>query len=109
MVSPDSGSMIVGTVERGVRSDAVKNGRREAFTRGGDDDMIWVEDVGTGVGYIAVIARSSRATRFWGRGRGGDELNGSKAGSREAGRLIPAAGAFELLLGGEDSMMGESA
>lgn len=47
---------------------------------------------------------SSRATRFCGRGREGDELNGSKAGSRDAGRFTPATGATELLLG-EDSMV----
>lgn len=67
--------------------------------------MIWVDEVGTGVGYIEAARSSSRATRFWGRGRDGEELNGSNAGSNEAGRFTPATGATELLLGGEDSMV----
>lgn len=38
-----------------------------------------VDEVGTGVGYLARSSKSSRA-RFRGRGRAGDE-KGSKAGS----------------------------
>lgn len=48
----------------------------------------------------------SRATRFCGRGREGDELNGSKAGNRDAGRFTPAREATEALLGrGDDDSM----
>lgn len=66
---------------------------------------MWVDEVGTGVGYIEARPWSSRATRFWGRGSEGDELNGSNAGNRDAGRFTPATEAVELLLGGEDSMV----
>lgn len=59
--------------------------------------MIWVEEVGTGVGY-ETMPWFSRATRFCGRGSVGEELNGSKAGSNEAGRFTPATEAVELLL-----------
>lgn len=46
---------MVGTADRGVRSefDDVKV-RRDAI-RGGEEDMIWVDDVGTGVGYVDTI------------------------------------------------------
>lgn len=103
---------MVGTVDSGVRSDAVgikvrRETGRGIATRGGDEDMIWVDEVGTGVGYIETMPWSSRATRFCGRGRVGEELNGSKAGSKDAGRFTPATGAIELLLGGEDSMVRE--
>lgn len=47
----------------------------------------------------------SRAIRFCGRGREGDELNGSKAGNKDAERFTPTTEAVALLLGGEDSMM----
>ena len=49
----------------------------------------------------------SRATRFGGLGRAGDELNGSKAGNRDAGRFAPAKEATEALLwiGDDDSIV----
>ena len=72
--------------------------------RGGDDDRIWVDDVGRGVGYFDTTPWFSRATRFWGRGREGDELNGSKAGNRDAGRFIPAIEAL-LWRGDDDSIV----
>lgn len=101
--SPFSGSMSVGTADRGARSDAAEKVRRadarEAAIPGGDEDIICVEEVGTGVGYVDTAG--SRATRFWGLGREGDEDKGSKAGNRDAGRLMPAAGASELLDGEE--------
>jgi hypothetical protein len=60
--------------------------------RGGEDVRMAVDDVGTGVGYVTSSLRASRF-RFGGRGRVGDEENGSKAGSRDAvGRLLPASG-----------------
>lgn len=61
-------------------------------TRGGEDDRMAVDDVGTGVGYFTSSSRASRL-RFGGRGSVGDEENGSKAGSRvPADRLLPATG-----------------
>lgn len=50
------------------------------------------------------MTAGSRATRFWGRGREGDELKGSKAGNKDAGRFTPAAGPKDIL-DGEESMM----
>lgn len=51
-----------------------------------------VEDVGTGVGYVACSSRASRF-RLSGLGKAGDEDNGSKAGRREvAGRFEPDVG-----------------
>lgn len=102
---------MVGTVERGVRSEVVveEKVRREAgrgtAVRGGDEDRIWVDEVGRGVGYLETMPWFSRATRFCGRGRDGDELNGSKAGNRDAGRLRPAREANEAFLGGDDESM----
>lgn len=61
-------------------------------TRGGEDDSMAVDDVGTGVGYVRSSFKASRL-RFRGRGRAGDEESGSKAGRRDAaGRLPPADG-----------------
>jgi hypothetical protein len=53
--SPFSGSIMVGTVDKGDRSTAAEKVRRAeeraaAAIPGGEDDMIWVEEVGTGVG-----------------------------------------------------------
>lgn len=50
------------------------------------------------------MTAGSRATRFWGRGREGDELKGSKAGNKDAGRFTPAAGPKDIL-DGEESMV----
>lgn len=52
-----------------------------------------------------MLAPESRATRFCGRGRDGEELNGSNAGSKVAGRFMPATETAELFLGGEDDSM----
>lgn len=61
-------------------------------TRGGEDDNMAVDDVGTGVGYVTSSLKASRL-RLGGRGSVGDEETGSKAGSRvAAGRLLPATG-----------------
>lgn len=102
---------MVGTEASGARSESDEKvrwrpGRRAA--RGGDEDMIPVDDVGTGVGYLerssvripangaldGEVWGDSRATRFAGRGSGGEDESGSKAGSRagtsEAGRFTPA-------------------
>jgi hypothetical protein len=54
--SPDSGSIKVGTVDKGARSVVLdEKTLRWSFGRamdicGGDEDMICVEEVGTGVG-----------------------------------------------------------
>lgn len=95
-----------GTADRGARSIVAEKERgmdgREAFIPGGggEDDMIWVDEVGTGVGYSETSG--SRAIRFC-RGREGDEL-GSKAGSKAAGRFTPTIEPTRLL-SGEDSMV----
>lgn len=106
--SPLSDNIKVGTVDRGLRSEPAEKVRRvedrAAATPGGEDDRIWVDEVGTGVGYFKTSG--SRATRFEGRGREGDELKGSKAGSREAGRFMPATGARALLVGEESMVSG---
>lgn len=52
--SPFSGSMSVGTADKGARSEAAEKVRRvdarAAASPGGEDDKIWVDEVGTGVG-----------------------------------------------------------
>lgn len=53
------------------------------------------------------MTAGSRATRFWGRGREGDELKGSKAGNKDAGRFTPAAGPKDILDGDESMMLQE--
>lgn len=47
--------MSVGTVDRGVRSELDwtierRETDRDSAIRGGEEDMIWVDEVGTGVG-----------------------------------------------------------
>ena len=65
--------------------------------RGGEDDNMAVDDVGTGVGYVTSSLRASRL-RFGGRGSVGEDDNGSKAGRRDAaGRLLPATGDPSIL------------
>lgn len=70
-------------------------------------------DVGIGVGYLVDAAprvkEDSRAL-LMGRGSGGEEDNGSKAGSSSmAGRFVPASGgklfAWEFILLGDESIM----
>jgi len=120
--SPLSSSVMDGTAERGARSETVDcvrcvPGRRDDSSCGGEEGMIPVEDVGTGVGYFWLAAVCSigetRAWRFTGRGRPGEEENGSNAGSNEgagAGRFTPATGdtrTFARL--GVDSIVPEAA
>lgn len=68
MGSPLSNNIIAGTADKGARSRAAEKDRgmagREAATPGGggEEDMIWVDEVGTGVGYVETSG--SRATRF---------------------------------------------
>lgn len=107
-------SSIEGTDARGARSerlDAVLNSpaRRVLNGRGGEEEKMPVEEVGTGVGYFdfplpyligeylgeQLCPGEARATRLAGRGSDGDEDGtGSKAGSKvgadSAGRLTPA-------------------
>lgn len=106
MGSPFSDNIIAGTADKGARSRAAekdrgREGREAATPGGGEEDMIWVDEVGTGVGYVETSG--SRATRFWGRGREGDEL-GSKAGSKAAGRFTPKIEPTRLF-NGEDSIV----
>ena len=105
--SPFSDNIRVGTADKGARSEPAEKVRRveerAAATPGGEEDRILVDEVGTGVGYETA---GSRATRFDGRGREGDELKGSKAGNREAGRFTPATGARTLLVGEESMVTG---
>lgn len=75
----------------GARSDAVENvlfirGRRECVRCGGEEEMIPVDEVGTGVGYCLALRylggellvgecslEDSRATRFTARGSWGED------------------------------------
>jgi len=74
-----------------------------------------VVDVGIGVGYFWYAASRSegeeRACLFEGRGKPGDEENGSNAGSSDgAGRFTPEIGGklgWEFILLGEESIMAE--
>lgn len=63
-------------------------------------------EVGTGVGYL--YAPLPVACLFTGLGRPGEEDKGSKAGSKDAGRLTPeivgSVGSSTLLLLGEESI-----
>ena len=102
--SPLSSSVIDGTAARGARSetaDCVRciGGRRNECTGGGEEDIIPVEEVGTGVGYFWLEGTFSdgktRAWRFAGRGKPGEEENGSNGGNNDgvgAGRFTPATG-----------------
>lgn len=104
MGSPLSSNWIVGTLERGTRSDSVETtlcrpGRVEVGCRGGDEESMPVEEVGiAGVGYLpflsAALIEEAVATRFAGRGRKDEDGSDcSKGGSREgAGRFVPAIG-----------------
>ena len=86
--------------------------------------MIPVEEVGTGVGYFCLSLRYFageyllgdlfvgdvlRATRFTGRGSGGDDEYGSKAGNNAgtgAGRLTPTIeGTCVVVLLGEEKVI----
>ena len=108
-------SSIEGTEASGARSDKVeavrcRPGRRVLHKRGGEDENMPVDEVGTGVGYFdfalpyfrgeylgtAFSSGDARATRFAGRGSEGED-SGSKAGRREgkadsADLLMPATG-----------------
>lgn len=74
---------------------------------GGEEVGTKVEEVGTGVGYVEIPPSDSRARRFTGRGRVGEDVNGSNGGSSEAGRFVPAAAeALGHSLEGDESMTG---
>jgi hypothetical protein len=74
-----------GTEANGARSDNAETvrGRMGRLARDfdGDEERMCVEEVGTGVGYLALSSRSPRV-RFRGRGKAGDE-KGSNAGRRD--------------------------
>lgn len=97
--SPFSLSSIQGTERRGFRSEAVESDRcivGRALTRpGGEDDMMPVLDVGTGVGYLVkafwLLMPAAPRGFLIRRGRPGEEERGSNAGRRDgAGRFTPA-------------------
>ena len=108
-------SSIEGTDARGVRSESVdvvrcSPSRRVLRARGGDEERMPVEDVGTGVGYWNLplpylvggenldkrFSSGDARTRLAGRGNTGEEDTGSNAGKRigvdSTGRFTPAAG-----------------
>lgn len=98
--SPWPESSIDGTVASGARSEKAesvrcKPGQRVPGSRGGEDEGMRVEEVGTGVGYersLNAFDGDAWAKRLIDRGNCGDD-EGSKAGSREgAGRFTPATG-----------------
>lgn len=96
MVLPSLLSVIAGTAPRGVRSESVEYVRGildfNCKTREGDEVKMAVDEVGTGVGYVVCSSNASRL-RLGGLGRAGEDVNGSKAGSREvAGLLEPGRG-----------------
>lgn len=78
----------------------------ELTTRAGEEVNIAVEEVGTGVGYVAWSSRTSRV-RFRGRGSAGEDDSGSNAGSREVvGRFEREEGeasVFERVVEGDMS------
>lgn len=75
-----------------------------------------VEDVGIGVGYFCFslfnLDGDTRAKRLLGRGKDGEDGNGSNAGSNEgAGRFTPATGGTgsgRLLPFGEESILADT-
>jgi hypothetical protein len=114
--SPFSGRVIEFTAERGARSESMdwvlcKPGLEPK--RGGDEDRMPVVEVGIGVGYLPwAFSRSSGgewALLLEGRGKPGEEENGSNAGSRlGAGRFTPAVdgrSGWELIFLGEESII----
>ncbi len=104
-ISPFSLSSREGTADRGARSDAVDCVRTKPDLVG-EEERMPVLEVGMGVGYLkkgAGPSRPSRATRFKGRGRPGEE-EGSKGGSKEgAGRFLDRGRAEEETGGREGS------
>ena len=112
--SPCSSSSSEGTVESGIRSendDSVLGlcGRRDC---GGDEEIMPVDDVRIGVGYLCIsvyFEGETRATRLAGRGREGDEEKGSNAGKSDgAERFTPMTGeigSVGVLPGGEESIV----
>lgn len=106
-ISPFSLSSRDGTADRGARSEMVDKVRtgagREDCRRGGEEESIPVLEVGIGVGYLRkALLGPSRACRFKGLGRPGEE-EGSKGGSNAgAGRLTPRGRKEEETGGGRE-------
>lgn len=118
-------SCAVGTEPNGSRWDRVLTVRvscgRRVQAAGGEEDSMWVSDVGIGVGYLTLGTNSSakegrsdlpgfsRATRFGGGRPPGDDDDGSNAGKSpepDAGRLMPASdGRPSKPRGGLESLM----
>lgn len=78
-------------MDKGARSDNVDRERCVLGlmfeARGGEELRMWVEEVGTGVGYVRVSSKASRV-RFSGRGSAGEEEKSSNAGSNDAAAFL---------------------
>lgn len=103
--SPLLSNSIEGTADRGARSEKEDMGRggRVLGSCGGDDDGIYVEEVaGSDLGKLPSSSSNEETReRFAGRGKDGDDDDGSNAGNSEgAGRFMPTIeepGNFTLL------------
>jgi len=86
MGSPLEGTTTLGRSDSGARSESVDKVRCRAGRRGGDEGRIPVEDVGTGVGYDTFSSSMALNLRLLGS-PGGEDENGSNAGSNEGCRV----------------------
>lgn len=103
--SPLLSNSIVGTADRGARSEKDDRGRegRVLGNCGGDDDGIYVEEVAiSDFGKLPLLLSIEETReRFVGRGKDGDDDEGSNAGNSDgAERFVPTIeepGNFTLL------------
>lgn len=103
--SPLLSNSIEDTADRGARSEKEDMGRegRVLGSCGGDDDGIYVEEVAASdLGKLPLsFSNEDTRERFVGRGRDGDDDDGSNAGNSDgAGRFVPTTeepGNFTLL------------
>lgn len=103
--SPLLSNSIEGTADRGARSEKEDTGRegRVLGSCGGDDDGIYVEEVAISDFGKLPLSSSNEETRerFEGRGKDGDDDEGSNAGNSDgAERFVPTIeepGNFTLL------------
>lgn len=103
--SPLLSNSIEGTADRGARSEKEDTGRdgRVLGSCGGDDDGIYVEEVAISDFEKLPLSSSNEETRerFVGRGKDGDDDEGSNAGNSDgAERFMPTIeepGNFTLL------------
>lgn len=103
--SPLLSNSIEGTADRGARSEKEDTGRegRVLGSCGGDDDGIYVGEVAiSDFGQLPLsLSNEETRERFVGRGKDGDDDEGSNAGNSDgAERFVPTieeAGNFTLL------------